>query len=368
MLHDGETGSGFRTRNLLSLNFIRPNRLPLILVAACVVTTLMAGRIFGFPVELGLYSIPLAILGPSSVILTLCIACLVTLFRNRPDRPTAFLRAKLMQEWKFSERFARGLPVFLCMPLMFSSFTSIKLAIDNIVPFYADPYFFALDRMIHGIDPWRLLQPVLGFPLVTEVINFFYNLWFFVMFVILSLAIFLLEDKRLRTHYLAAFMLSWMLIGGVFAILLSSVGPCFYSAFYPSDPYAELIAYLDQVNEIYPLWARSLQDLLLESYKRDEMGFGVGISAMPSMHVAIVVLNAIFLSKVHRFAGIAAWIFAAIIFVGSVHLAWHYAVDGYVAALLVIIIWFAAGKLTDLFEPRDQSATRSPVPNTAISK
>ena len=205
----------------------------------------------------------------------------------------------------------------------------------------------ALDSMIHGTDPWRLLQPIIGFPLITEVFNFFYNLWFFATNIILCLVIFLLEDNRLRTHYLAAFILSWILIGGLFATLLSSVGPCFYSAFYPGDPYAELIAYLDHVNEIYPVWARTLQKLLLESYKQDEMGFGVGISALPSMHIAVVVLNAIFLSKVHRLAGVAAWIFAAIIFVGSVHLAWHYAVDGYLAALLVIIIWFGAGKLVD---------------------
>jgi hypothetical protein len=367
MPHDEGIGSGIRTRNMLFINFIRPNRLPLVLVAACVGITLPAGWIFGFPVDLVLYSIALSILGPSTVILILCTACLVALIRNRPDKPTAFLRTKLMQDWKFSERLTRGLPIYLSMPLMFSAFTSIKYAIDNIVPYYADPYVAALDRMIHGTDPWRLLQPIIGFPIVTEGINFFYNLWFFVMYIILSLVVFLLEDEWLRTRYLVAFILSWILIGGLFATLLSSVGPCFYSAFYPSDPYAELIAYLDQVNEIYPLWARGMQDLLLESYRQDKIGFGVGISAMPSMHIAVTVLNAIFLSKIHRLAGIAAWVFAAIIFVGSVHLAWHYAVDGYVAGLLVIIIWIGAGKLTDLFEPRDQSAKRRPAPNSAIS-
>ena len=126
MPHDEGIGSGIRTRNMLFINFIRPNWLPLVLVAASVGIALAAGWIFGFPVDLGLYSIALLILGPSSVILTLCVASLVTLFRNRPDRPTAFLRTKLMQDWKFSERLARGLPVYLCMPLMGSAFTSVK--------------------------------------------------------------------------------------------------------------------------------------------------------------------------------------------------------------------------------------------------
>ena len=101
MLHDGRICSGIRSGNMLFLNFIRPNRLPLVLIAAFVGLTLAAGRIFAFPVDLNLYSITLLILGPSSVILTLCLACLVTLLRNRPDRPTAFLRTKLMQGWKF---------------------------------------------------------------------------------------------------------------------------------------------------------------------------------------------------------------------------------------------------------------------------
>lgn len=343
-------------------HFLRPNILLLLLIAACVLCFVAAGRVFGFPVDLSIYAgLALFILAPSSAILTLCAACLITLFKNRPDRPTAFLGSKLLQDWKVLERVARGLPLFLCMPIMFSAFTSYKSAISRMVPFYADPYAVSLDRMIHGTDPWRLLQPFLGFPFVTEVISFFYHLWFFAMFVILSLALFMLENERLRSQYIAAFILSWSLIGGVAATLFSSVGPCYYSAFYAGDPFAELFAYLDHAKNFYPVVARGAQAMLLEKYKLNEMGLGAGISALPSMHIAVVVLNVIFLSKLHRLAGIAAWIFAAIIFVGSVHLGWHYAVDGYVAALLAIITWLGAGTLTEMFEPRDQSAKRRPV-------
>jgi hypothetical protein len=31
--------------------------------------------------------------------------------------------------------------------------------------------------------------------------------------------------------------------------------------------------------------------------------------------------------------------------IGSVHLAWHYAIDGYVGALVAVFGWWAAGKL-----------------------
>jgi hypothetical protein len=35
-----------------------------------------------------------------------------------------------------------------------------------------------------------------------------------------------------------------------------------------------------------------------------------------------------------------AWIYASIIFVGSFHLGWHYASDGMVSAIGIILIWY----------------------------
>jgi membrane-associated phospholipid phosphatase len=83
--------------------------------------------------------------------------------------------------------------------------------------------------------------------------------------------------------------------------------------------------------------------MLWESYETSE-GMISGISAMPSMHVATAVL--FFLCA--RGAGIAwlSWatgIFAVMIQIGSVLLAWHYAVDGYAGALLALGCWWLAG-------------------------
>jgi hypothetical protein len=37
---------------------------------------------------------------------------------------------------------------------------------------------------------------------------------------------------------------------------------------------------------------------------------------------------------------------AVVTFLGSVHLAWHYAVDGYASAIFVTAAWFGVGRLT----------------------
>jgi hypothetical protein len=70
---------------------------------------------------------------------------------------------------------------------------------------------------------------------------------------------------------------------------------------------------------------------------------GSGISAFPSMHLAIATLNAVFL---WRFGGILRWIGIAFLVVtqlAAVHLAWHYAIDGYASMLATPVVWMLAG-------------------------
>ena len=47
--------------------------------------------------------------------------------------------------------------------------------------------------------------------------------------------------------------------------------------------------------------------------------------------------------QVGRAIGIGFTIYALVILTGSVHLGWHYAVDGYVSAAAVLLLWVASG-------------------------
>jgi hypothetical protein len=329
----------------------RPNALVLITMAATTAGIAAGLTLFHLPISLGLYTGTLAWIGPIALVLSLWAACLISLALNRPDRPTAFLISRLTNHWRIGWRLLRGVPVFLALPAMFSAFTSYKSQLFKIVPYYADPYALDLDRLLHGIDPWRLLQPIVGHPWITVGLNQVYILWFGEMFLTLSIGIFIVDQERLRSQFLTAYFFSWGIAGCIAATLLASVGPCFYSAFFHADPYADLFSYLDKTRQIYFVPERDLQAALFDGLRKGGIGVGEGISAMPSMHVGIAVLNAIFLSRLNRYVGWAAWLFAALIFIGSVALGWHYAVDGYVAALLVWLIWIASGKLATRFHP-----------------
>ncbi len=64
-----------------------------------------------------------------------------------------------------------------------------------------------------------------------------------------------------------------------------------------------------------------------------------GISAMPSVHVAMAVLLALIGWARHPLAGTALTAYAVVILIGSVVLGWHYAIDGYVGGLMAFAIW-----------------------------
>jgi hypothetical protein len=67
--------------------------------------------------------------------------------------------------------------------------------------------------------------------------------------------------------------------------------------------------------------------------------FGSGISAMPSLHVGIAVLEALFVRQRFPKFQWVAWAFVGITYVGSIHLGWHYATDGILSAFFVVLIW-----------------------------
>lgn len=232
--------------------------------------------------------------------------------------------------------------VLTVFTLFFSAISSLKSLIPAFNFFHWDPTFARLDAQLYGgVEPWRLLQPLVHQHLVAWLINLGYCMWIFLMMGTLVWQIF---DDRLpqrRKQFLLAYCWVWIINGVVLATLLSSVGPCFYGQLLPDqpNPYAGMMEGWKQVPLLWPGNQIEIQNHLWKMYESATIGLGAGISAMPSLHVSIAWLLFLFYRKVGKYLGCAFLVYALMIKVGSIILGWHYSVDGYVAIIVTTLIW-----------------------------
>ena len=276
----------------------------------------------------------------------------------RPSNLRACLWEDLQENALNKERLIRALPVLVASVFLLSTFTSLKTMIPFVNGFKWDTVFSSWDARLHGgVDPWRLLQPVVGHPYMTMAINFVYNIWLIVLYFVLFAQLLSLKDPHTRMQFFYALTLCWAIAGSFVAMIFSSGGPCYYGAITGLDHYKPLMDYLNSIGtngEAWALlsgphnklWAVTNQQYLWNEYVTGaHNGIGAGISAMPSVHVSTAFLFVLVGWRRNRFWKITSTVFFAFIMIGSVHLAWHYAIDGYVAIILTWALWGLSGYL-----------------------
>lgn len=242
--------------------------------------------------------------------------------------------------------YERGLGVLIIafmFALSIAGFSTAKHAITYLVGFYAEFPIANLDEFLHGGQPWRALHdwtPDWAY----GVLEFSYGLlWGVEWFGCMLISMFLFNNRQ-RARFFLAYVLTFIILGTVLRTVGASAGPIFYDRLYGGERFADMMATLHNIGIAKGTMA--VADYLYAGYLADDAIFGAGISAMPSMHVALAFLNALFLSQFNRWIGLFAWLFAFIILYGSVFFGWHYALDGYVSIGFVIIIWKIAGRIT----------------------
>lgn len=268
-----------------------------------------------------------------------------------PDRPLEKIFQRMGKRLLAQDRPGNIFHSLIVLTPLMISFSALKYQIPAIHPFAWDKTFMQWDRILGmGRLPWEILQPLLGHTWITAGLNFTYDAWFLLMFSVLFSQAFAARGSMLRMQFLLAFSFAWFIAGNILAAIFSSAGPCFYGLLkIGPDPYVAQLAYLHATTAHWPSWSIAMQDtavqnILWTSYATHADGLG-GISAMPSMHLTSSTLLALVTWRINRKLGAAFTAFLVLIFLGSIHLAWHYAVDGIAGIALAILFWFAAGMI-----------------------
>ncbi len=258
---------------------------------------------------------------------------------EKPESPLRGLWHRIKTDILPKQRLAEIIPAWVFLITFTFFFTAAKSNIERFYPFSWDQTFDRWDQVLHfGYRPWEILQPVFGYPVVSFLVNLNYNAWFLVLIGFWAYFMVLAPRGLERTRFFLAFGLSWMIGGGLMATLLSSAGPCFYGRIGLSpDPYAGLMTYLHAANQQYSLFAIQTQELLWQYHGSENLTGG--ISAMPSMHNATVLLFVLATRNTSKFVRSIVLAHAILIFLGSIHFGWHYAVDAYIGWLIVLVLW-----------------------------
>jgi hypothetical protein len=269
-------------------------------------------------------------------------ALLVRRILNRGDKHLLwFARTWPIEE--FIARLIAALPFLLMWPIFMSGFTSIKNLLNDTVPFTWDHELLTLGLQLHFGKPlWQWLA--IDSPPVTHMLEFIYAFWG-VLLVAVPFSVCLRHpDCPKRTQFLVSHLLVLVLLGNVVAGMFMSAGP-FWLQFsgHHHYPYAPLFDYLMRTDPDGSFSAVTYQRYLWEARRHTGTWFGTGVSAFPSIHVAVAALYVLFGWQFGRLARVASILFLIAIMIGSVHLGWHYAFDGYAGMAGAAVIYFSVG-------------------------
>jgi hypothetical protein len=289
--------------------------------------------LFARTVELSVAYGLLAMTGAAIVAIGWLLLWMVRSARQDLEHPIAALATIL---WANRSRLWCSISGIGVAALGISAFTVLKVQMTLAVPFYADQVLADIDVWLFGMDAWRWSAGYLGFLLYP--ISVIYAAWLMTQFTVFTVLV-VSKTSSLKSQAIIAYGLMWLFLGIFAAYACSSAGPIFYDRLYGGQRFAEL----DQL--LRSTFAKGAADYLWTRHSTGDISLGGGISAMPSLHLAGTVWLALIIRRAWPRLAFIGWSYLAVIYLGSIMLGWHYATDGIVGVLGMLVIWKFAGKI-----------------------
>lgn len=296
------------------------------------------------------------------IMVGLCALFVTMARRHRAGLPASawpIARGFFVSRWQGDRLVSLVLPLFCFVPLI-TAYNIFKALYLPSAGFWAGRYIARSERaVLGGYDAWQLTHSWLSSPWATQAIDMFYHGWFVPMVVGVAICSFVKPDSRLGWRYLTSYLLLWSVQGNLIAYLLPAAGPALHGSMHPESIHFVALKHVLDAQDMFlkahgapGLYSVEYQRGLVALFGQQTVAIGGGISAMPSLHNAMAVLFACAAWSIGRRLGIAATLYAMAIWIGSIHLGWHYAADGIIAALLTVTTWLGVGAIPTLFERR----------------
>lgn len=259
----------------------------------------------------------------------------------RRERPGEWLRAVATPA-----SLVVWLRVWLATMAMTYTYSWLKVSVPLLRWSVLDPTLWQLDRFVHfGLSPSIFAAELVAGTPVAGWLDRWYALWLTTVTGMLAY-VFLHPRLDLRRHFAFACAALWI-TGAALYFALPAIGPCY--------AFEELFR---EVRTEMPR-AAAAQATLWENYARLVAGRDgslkqfnpyLGVGALPSLHVGAQVLFALWARRHARRLFVPLAAAAALTFLASLASGWHYAVDGYLGALLAVAALAAADRCEPLAE------------------
>ena len=284
-------------------------------------TALLIGSTIGFHYSIPSFSFFIVGLTIAGSVTSLWIVLLLAKYARQGE---AHPSRRLLTE--AAPRFLAFLVGVVLVTLQMAVLMWLKVMLPISSPFWADPLLADVDAFIFRTDPWRLTHGLLGWagPLFDRI----YVTWAPAKFATMLFVLLQPEDRRKARAIVAYFLM--VAISAIGQYSLSSGGPVFYERLGFGPRFEDL--------QFLP-WVVATSNYLWTDYLTAGGHVGGGISAMPSLHVAIALWIALVVRSYAPKLQAIGWFYFACIFIGSIHLGWHYAVDSIAAVVIAVFAW-----------------------------
>lgn len=215
----------------------------------------------------------------------------------------------------------------------------LKISIPLVNERIWDGFFWRLDQILHlGISPSIFTSQLVSGTPVARLLDVWYG-WWFPSMLYATMFFATLPEARTRARFVLSFVLVWY-AGAWLYLLLPALGPCY--------AFADLWTHL---KDQFPVAAQT-QRMLWQNYQRmiagreagvlNSFSVGLGVAAMPSLHVGLHALLTLWIWRYARPLLIVGILGTLLTMFGSLATGWHYAVDGYAGVGLAALCYWAA--------------------------